>query len=459
MKDNEFNPTVELSLETLLRECISPLYEGRESGIRFGFNSQNNENIHAVFRYRRYTDTFSDFLTANTKKRTDGKRYLYIQPSYDEFLRKLQIILNTPVENQISEEELEKKLRERIEVLKETKNFFELQIKFPEIFKDYAAGVDKLNQIRDRKKKIYQMSEEEQAHLQDEERYVYRCAILRRFNEFKKRQVTFYTRCIDQRKELKERYETQTYNGFINSYFEIDKFFMYMIYKYLCKSEKLQNKKEIQAYVDIVEDYLKSNKDKTFKMTSENGEEISLDTIKEKLESIKKQLDDTSYKLPWIIAKPGKPVDVVQTSTKTIKPYRETLFDQEELQNLRNAGRRKEKFYRENAPEIRVIGLEKYNGYMGYIYPNGKVVLDKVYNSRAPSTATGNAIFIVDAKDFETLSKKDKTTLSNDPRVRKLTHRGNWEERVKEIIDKEGTEEEQAQSKCLIKRIKEANGH
>ncbi len=457
MKDNDFNPTVELSLETLLRECISPLYEGKESSVRFAFNSQNNENIHQVFKYRRYTDTFSDLLTVNLQKKNDGKRYLYFQPSYNEFLIKLQIILNIRIDDLLNEEKVEKALKERIQVLKETKDLSDLKRKFPEIHKDYKAGVSKLDEISARKKHSYRLSPKAKEDLDNEERYVYRCAILRNFKKFRDRQVTFYTRCIAQRKELKERYENQTYNGFINSGFDKDRLFMYLIYKYLCKCEQLQNKKEIQAYIDIVEDYLKSDKDKSFKLTSDTGEIISLALIEDKLEKVKKRIDDTSYNLPWVIAKPGKPVEVVRSSTKK-KPYRETIFNQKQLQNLRNAGARKEAFYSANVPEIRVIGLEKYNGYMGYIYPNGKVVLDKVYNSNAPSTATGNAIFIVDAKDFETLSRKDKTSLSKDPRVRKLTHRGAWEERVKEIIDKEGTKEEIAQAKSLIKRIKETNG-
>ena len=457
MKDNEFNKKVELSLETLLRECISPIYEGRENVVRHAFNSQNNENIHEIFKYRRYTDTFSDYLTANVKIGKDGKRYLYFQPSYNEFLIKLQIILNTKVDDLSNEEQLEEALKERIEVLKETKNLFELQRKFPEIYKDYKAGVSKLDEVSDKKKNIHNLSKKAQEDLDKEERYVYRCAILRKFEKFIERQVTFYERCINQRKELKERYENKTYNSYINSGFDKDKLFMYLIYKYLCKCETLQNKKEIGEYVDIVEEYLKSDKDKSFELTSETGEKISLDLIKERLEKVKERINDTSYALPWIIAKPGKPVEVVRGSTKK-KPYSETLFNKEQLENLRNAGKRKENFYNANIPEIRVIGLEKYNGYMGHIYKNGKVVLDKVYNSNAPSTAIGNAIFIVDAKDFETLSRKDKTTLTNDPRVRKLTHRGAWEERVKEIIDKEGTEEEQEQAKSLIKRIKKANG-
>ena len=67
MKDDNFYPTVGLSLETILRECIKPEYKGKENGVRHKFNSQNNDNIHEVFRYRRYTDTFSDFITVKIK--------------------------------------------------------------------------------------------------------------------------------------------------------------------------------------------------------------------------------------------------------------------------------------------------------------------------------------------------------------------------------------------------------
>lgn len=457
MKDDKFYPTVGLSLETILRECIKPEYKGKENGVRHKFNSQNNENIHEVFKYRRYTDTFSDFITVKIKGDKTGEKQFYFHPSYKEFLLKLQIILNKRLENSATEEEIEKALKERIEVLKETANLYDLQIKFPHIYKDYKAGVKKLDEISDLKRMSYNLYHQNKQTIDDEEKYVYKCGILRKFTECKKRQVMLYTRCIDQRKELKEIYDKKTYNRFINEYFDQNKLFMYIVYNCLCKCKNLQNRQEIKSYIDVVERYLNSGIDKTNELTVENGDKVTIDIIKAKLEDIKQQIDDKSYNLPWIIAKPGRPIETAQSSPKN-KPHRTTLFNQEEINKLRTAGERKEKFYNENIPEISVIGLEKYDGYMGYIYSNGKVVLDKVYNSKAPSTATGNAIFIVNAIDFEALSRKDKTTLSNDPRVVKLRHLGAWETRVKKIIDKEGTKEEQEQAKHLIKRIKEANG-
>ena len=114
MKDDNFYPTVGLSLETILRECIKPEYKGKENGIRHKFNSQNNDNIHKVFRYRRYTDTFSDFITVKIKGDKTGEKQFYFHPSYKEFLLKLQIILNKRLENSATEEEIEKALKERI---------------------------------------------------------------------------------------------------------------------------------------------------------------------------------------------------------------------------------------------------------------------------------------------------------------------------------------------------------
>ena len=137
MKDDNFYPTVGLSLETILRECIKPEYKGKENRIRHKFNSQNNDNIHEVFRYRRYTDTFSDFITVKIKGDKTGEKQFYFHPSYKEFLLKLQIILNRRLENSATEEEIEKALKERIEVLKETANLYDLQIKFPQIYYKY----------------------------------------------------------------------------------------------------------------------------------------------------------------------------------------------------------------------------------------------------------------------------------------------------------------------------------
>ena len=106
---------------------------------------------------------------------------------------------------------------------------------------------------------------------------------------------------------------------------------------------------------------------------------------------------------------------------------------------------------------MKLLGVLKYRGYAAYVYQNGKVMLDREYNENAISSASGNASFLVPAKDFIELSKKDKQELRNNPNVIVFNHNATWEQRVLEYLEKEGSPEEQEESKQLIKKLKEGN--
>ena len=103
------------------------------------------------------------------------------------------------------------------------------------------------------------------------------------------------------------------------------------------------------------------------------------------------------------------------------------------------------------------MGLLKYKGYVAYIYENGEILLDRKYNSFVPRTAKGNAIYRIQAKDFEELSGHTKTFLQNDERVERIIHSSKWENRVQKILSYEGTEESREESKKLIKKLRQKN--
>ena len=124
---------------------------------------------------------------------------------------------------------------------------------------------------------------------------------------------------------------------------------------------------------------------------------------------------------------------------------------------LQRRGIVRQQFYETNRPEMKLLGVLKYRGYAAYVYQNGKVMLDREYNENAISSASGNASFLVPAKDFIELSKKDKQELRNNPNVIVFNHNATWEQRVLEYLEKEGSPEEQEESKQLIKKLKEGN--
>ena len=58
------------------------------------------------------------------------------------------------------------------------------------------------------------------------------------------------------------------------------------------------------------------------------------------------------------------------------------------------------------------------------------------------------------AINFEALSKLDKVSLRKKKEVKRMIHRNNWEDRVRKIIEKEGTKEDIESAKTLVKKLK-----
>ena len=56
------------------------------------------------------------------------------------------------------------------------------------------------------------------------------------------------------------------------------------------------------------------------------------------------------------------------------------------------------------------IGIDSFDGYVGLVLDNGKVILDKFYEDRkVGKIANDNAIYIVREEDFEKITKMSKT--------------------------------------------------
>ena len=117
-------------------------------------------------------------------------------------------------------------------------------------------------------------------------------------------------------------------------------------------------------------------------------------------------------------------------------------------------GEKKKTFY-EGTPYVgKAVGLRKYRGYVAYIYKNGKVILDREYNDDNPKSAVDNAAYIIEARDFEELSREEKPELIRNPKASRKYHTATFEKRIMDIIEKEGTEQEQEDSKCLVNRLR-----
>ena len=96
----------------------------------------------------------------------------------------------------------------------------------------------------------------------------------------------------------------------------------------------------------------------------------------------------------------------------------------------------KKEFFSTTNPMFRVKGKETFDGYVGYIYPNGKVILEKFYKNTANNqVSTGDAIYILDIGDFYRLSHFTKKVLMNDERVERIVHNGDWQSKVRKVLE------------------------
>lgn len=112
----------------------------------------------------------------------------------------------------------------------------------------------------------------------------------------------------------------------------------------------------------------------------------------------------------------------------------------------------KKNFYASQDPFYRIMGKDTFKGYIGYIYPNGKVVLDKFYKgTRSRQLSDGDAIYIMDIEDFYRLSHFEKRVLMKDSRVKRIVHQGNWKERVLQAISGEASTKTREATDELVK--------
>ena len=99
----------------------------------------------------------------------------------------------------------------------------------------------------------------------------------------------------------------------------------------------------------------------------------------------------------------------------------------------------KKKLYDATNPGFRIIGKNTFNGYIGYVYPNGRVVLDKFYDKQTDSLlADGHAVYAMNIEEFYELSKLSKSELIKSKLCKRYIHKGDWAKKVlkNEIMSK-----------------------
>lgn len=97
----------------------------------------------------------------------------------------------------------------------------------------------------------------------------------------------------------------------------------------------------------------------------------------------------------------------------------------------------KKEFYDSCDPFFRIKGKNTFDGYIGYMFKNGKIILDKFYDDAdSGKVANGHAIYVMNIDEFYELSQLSKSELIRNKLCTRYIHRGDWQERVRrEIMD------------------------
>ena len=168
-----------------------------------------------------------------------------------------------------------------------------------------------------------------------------------------------------------------------------------------------------------------------------------------------------TLKLKWDIIPSGEelpiPKEILETQAK--EKQNQTTQQRKQLtkEQIEELFYQKKSFFDSSEPLLRVMGKDTFNGYIGYIYPNGTVILDKYYeDAKKEKLATSVAIYSMNIDDFYRLSSLSKTEIIRDRLCKRFYHRGDWQNRVQKEIT--GTPDSDIYQKTkILKGLSEYN--
>ena len=475
---------IEITIKTLIEQCaddsarledeftlISQLY--KDYLIKNNDFTKANENFLVSLR------TKTDYKTAQTD--------LYISPIY--YLQRLKQILN--IQNpslDFNDLSLRQELLDRVEILKRITTIEELKQQFPEIHKDYLLSLDAYSRIKRFEEKHRNTNNHSIKATLDRQYILYNTyALDTRFKVFIEKQALMYRNMVVRRQFIEgyannHRIDLTMFTG-LNK----EKFELYLADKYLTIANSTDDDKQKQECVYYLSTYIRETKFTTVAIKNDNGEEITFRKILYRFKKLLKQNpvlkpidEDRSHfegyhwkhvenhvkkyflnGVNWQIVPPGKDGDLnTQVIDSLNRAYNHLSLEEKEKRiKARYAEyERKMKFFENSGYKHKVFGINEFNGYIAFIYDNGEVIMEKFFNDYANCIPTINeAIYNVKATDFETLSKLKKPVLIKDHRCHRIIHKGDWEQKGQEIIDRPSTPESQEEVKKLMYRLTKGN--
>lgn len=104
------------------------------------------------------------------------------------------------------------------------------------------------------------------------------------------------------------------------------------------------------------------------------------------------------------------------------------------IENLERIFDEKQQFFEDNKPYLVIRGKNAFDGYIGYIYSNAKIVLERFYDNKGKTRLSSSAIYVMDVDEFIELSQKSKTEIIKNDLCKRITHHKGWEEKALKVV-------------------------
>ncbi len=472
-----------IHIPTIIKECSS-----NQEQLQQEFKLIGQLFRDAIININAYSKAKEDFMTELRIITDYGNSLTRIYISATPYLIRLKQLLNcNNPSTDFNDEQLKQDLLAKVEELKKIATPEELKSKFPEIYKDYELSITAYNQIRNYERIHLRCNDHTTKQVVERQDYLYRAyALDRDFKRFIEKQSIMYRNNIVRRQFVdgyanRHPLDLRMFEGLDKAKFEL-----YLADKYLTRAYETDSDYEKQACVFYLCTYIRETMSSDVSIKNERGEQV---TFRKLLQRYKKLLKDNKTLKPidedrsnfdgyhvkhvenhvkkyfitgvnWQIIPTG--FDESELDERIIESLNRTYnylsLDEKEKQIKERFAtyKRKMQFFENTGYVHRVYGTNSFDGYIAFIYPNGEVIMEKFFDDHARCLPTVNeAIYNVNVKDFEALSSIKKTKLIKEGKCTRIIHRGNWEAKGQEIINRPSTPETEEEVRKLIKRLNE----
>ena len=227
--------------------------------------------------------------------------------------------------------------------------------------------------------------------------------------------------------------DKQKYLYYLTTYFNENRNWIHSDIGFRIQDKMVMFDDLYNSYIDILVE------NPGLKVVNYDRSEFDNFTPEEVEEYMKLELEDA--KANWTFLEGGlqeeRAARAIYNGIKQIKDKEKYEKTKEELRNLYME---KKELFDTTFHYRTVEGKNTFDGYIAFIYPNGKVILERFFEKRKDNLeviAKDQAIYVMNIDEFYSLTNLSKSTIIRDKLCKRYIHKGNWKDKIlKEIKEK-----------------------